>query len=95
MLSPFQCTPKELAILLKAFDRIATTFEVFTEPKDVGFRSLVLNDIVFSFPNLVAPLKDILSSIDLKKAANDARDELWKDHDKYPPITDAKLVRLF
>ncbi|KLO18801.1 hypothetical protein SCHPADRAFT_819209 [Schizopora paradoxa] len=90
VLNTLQCTPKELATLLKAFERVATSFETLKESKDVGFRSPMLNDIVFSFPSLAMPLKDILAALDLKKAADDVRDELWRDLEKYPGIMDAK-----
>ena len=94
VLRTLQCTPKELAILLKAFERIATSFEAFGESKDVGFRSPILNDIVFSFPVLATPLKDILETFDLEKAAKRVREELWRDNTKYPGIADAKFVCL-
>jgi len=77
---------------MRAFEKVATAFDTFTNADEVGFRSKILNDIVFSLPNLRGPVKSILTTIDVKKAVEDARADLWRDSEKYPEISDAKFV---
>lgn len=81
-----------MAALIRAFQRIGDAFNTFESPKDVGFASSLLNDIISALPCLKAPVQNILSCIDLKKAAEDKRDELWIDPDKYPVVDDTKMV---
>ncbi|KAI5124483.1 hypothetical protein M0805_003010 [Coniferiporia weirii] len=89
-----KCTPRELAKLLKAFSRVADTFDHFELPENVGFPTPVLNDIIFVLPKLRSSVKQIVFSINLKKAENDQRDELWNNPDKYPIVDDTKMAIL-
>jgi hypothetical protein len=93
MLFSVQCTPQELAILLQAFNKIATAFESCENSSDVGFKSGLLNDILFSLPKLRDPIKGILDNISLKKASEGRKDTMWTDSEKYPTIADLDLVR--
>ncbi|KAG6919950.1 hypothetical protein DXG01_013299 [Tephrocybe rancida] len=90
-----QCTPKELSVLLPAFNKMAVAFENFTTPSVVGFKSDLLNDIVFSFPKLKEPLKELLSIVDLKQAAKGRKDTMWTDPDRYPDISNADMALQF
>jgi DNA mismatch repair protein MSH3 len=87
-----KCTPQEIAILLPAFNKLASAFDTISDPSDVGFKSNVLNDIVFSLPKLKEPLNDLLSVISLKKASEGRKDTMWNDPERYPAIADADLV---
>ncbi|THH08198.1 hypothetical protein EW145_g2862 [Phellinidium pouzarii] len=87
-----KCTPRELAKLLRAFIRIADTFDLFETPEDVGLTSPVLNDIIFALPKLKDSVKKIVSCINLKEAEDDKRDRLWVDPGKYPEVDDTKMA---
>ena len=88
-----QCTPQELAILLTAFNKIATVFDTFESPSDVGFKSRVLNDVLFSLPVLKNPIKRFLGDISVKIASDGRKDTMWTDPEKFPAIADIDLVR--
>ena len=90
----FQCPPKEFASLVKSFNKIAAAFEVYQSPQDIGFKSDILNDIIFSLPKLKEPMRKILSEFNLTKAIEDKRDELWYDVEKYPNVDDARSVSI-
>jgi DNA mismatch repair protein MSH3 len=87
-----QCTPQELAVLLQAFNKIATAYDSFEGPPDVGFKSKILNDILFSLPKLKNPINGFLGDISLKKASEGRMDMMWTDPEKYPSIADIDLV---
>jgi DNA mismatch repair protein MSH3 len=77
---------------LTAFSRAASTFEPFEKLEDVGFKSSLLNDIVFAIPKIKGPLKAIVDTINLQKAKEGNLTELWRDEEKYPALDDCKLV---
>ncbi|KAA1471299.1 DNA mismatch repair protein MSH3 [Dentipellis sp. KUC8613] len=86
-----KCTSKELAILLPAFNKVATTFSEFGDnPSDVGFKSPILNDIFFALPKLREPIQSVIADIFLKHASEGNMDLLWIDSEKYPKVADAK-----
>jgi len=80
---------------LTAFSRVASTFEPFAKPEDVGFKSSLLNDIVFAIPKIKEPLKAIVGVINLQKAREGNLTELWRDEEKYPALDNCKLVSNF
>jgi len=79
---------------LQAFDKIAAAYDTFEGPSDVGFKSKILNDILFSLPKLKDPIKGFLGDISLKKASEGRMDKMWTDPEKYPSIADIDLVRV-
>ncbi|KZO95721.1 DNA mismatch repair protein MSH3 [Calocera viscosa TUFC12733] len=85
-----KCPPKELASLLSAFNRIARAFPPFETRADVGFKSSVLNDVVYSLPTMLDAVTQLMQPIDLRKARDNNKDELWLDPQKYPAIQDTK-----
>lgn len=91
----FQCTPKELADLLRAFERIGNAYEGFERPSDVGLESSVLNEIIHSLPRLQPAVQDLLSVVNLDHASENRKDLMWEDPDKYPGIVDAALVHTY
>ncbi|KAE9400754.1 hypothetical protein BT96DRAFT_956745 [Gymnopus androsaceus JB14] len=86
-----QCSPPELAVLLTAFQKIAFAFEEIKDPIEAGFRSPLLNDIIFSFPALRKSINELLQTIRLKQAADGRKDELWFDQEKYPAIEETRM----
>jgi DNA mismatch repair protein MSH3 len=88
----FQCTPKELAILLPAFNRIATAFPTFESSAAVGFKSELLNSIFFALPLLREPVQQLIDAVVLKKASAGNKAEMWADLERYPEIADADGV---
>ncbi|KZT60361.1 hypothetical protein CALCODRAFT_114887 [Calocera cornea HHB12733] len=85
-----KCPPKELASLLNAFNRIARAFPPFATPGDVGFKSSMLNDIVYSLPAMLDVVTQLMHPFDIRKARDDNKAELWLDPQKYPAIQDTK-----
>ncbi|KAG6831187.1 hypothetical protein H0H92_012327 [Tricholoma furcatifolium] len=90
-----QCTPQELAVLLPAFNKIAIAFEGFATPSEVGFKSDLLNEIIYSIPRLRQPLKELLGAVHLNKAAEGRKDTMWTDPDRFPEISDAEASIMF
>ncbi|KAH9063827.1 DNA mismatch repair protein MSH3 [Lactarius deliciosus] len=84
-----KCTPKELAVLLPAFNKIATAFPNFESPTAVGFKSALLNGIFYALPLLREPVQQLVNAVVLKKAAAGNKAEMWVDPERYPEIADA------
>jgi DNA mismatch repair protein MSH3 len=61
-------------------------------PASVGLKSSVLNEIISSFPKLREPIKDLLATVNLKKASEGKKDSMWTDCERYPSIIDADMV---
>ncbi|CAL1703692.1 unnamed protein product [Somion occarium] len=78
-----KCTPQELASLLPAFYKIATAFNPNDRP---GFRSLLLNDVIFALPKLREPMIALLGEVNLAMAKEGQKDKMWKDLEKYPDL---------
>ena len=89
----YKCTPQELAVLLPAFNKIGVAFDAVESPSYVGFKSSVLNDIIYSLPKLKQPMKVLMEAVSLKAAAEGNKDKMWTDPDRYPKIADADMVR--
>lgn len=90
-----KCTPKELSILLPAFAKIAEAFDEVDRPEDVGFKSTILNDIISSLPKLKGPMKELMSAVRLKEAAEGRKETMWTDEEKYPDLIDNIMVRRY
>ncbi|KAG9099780.1 Mismatch repair protein msh3 [Ceratobasidium sp. 370] len=86
-----KATPPELATMLAAWNRIAAALDPIDTPSDAGFQSDILNDIACSLPTLRGPLALIESQINIDKARQDDKTELWVDSEKYPKIDEAKF----
>ena len=71
---------------------MAATFSEFQSPEEVGLPSPILNDIIYVLPKIQQSVNKILSSINLSKADEDARADLWRDETKYPDIDEMKFV---
>ncbi|KIM49419.1 hypothetical protein M413DRAFT_6469 [Hebeloma cylindrosporum] len=87
-----QCTPKELSLLLPAFNKVALSYEEVDTPESVGLKSSLLNGIISSLPRLRQPMKELLGAINLRKAAEGQKDTMWTDTEKYPEIIDADMA---
>ncbi|KAF4615129.1 hypothetical protein D9613_003157 [Agrocybe pediades] len=86
-----QCTPKELSILLPAFQKVALAFEN-VDMENTGVKSSILNEIITSLPKLKGPVKDLLEAVNLKQAAEGNKETMWNDPDTYPEIIDADMA---
>lgn len=87
-----QCTPRELAILLPAFEKLAVGFDRVPNAGEVGFQSPILNDIIAALPRMKEPVKALLREISLKEAKEGKKDTMWTDPDKYPSIDACTVV---
>lgn len=81
-----QATPQELVTVLRAFNRVGTTFAPFATPEAVGFKSPVLNEIVYALPKLRGPVRDLLNIIDEAKALSGNKEDMWADEGRVPKI---------
>lgn len=85
------CTPKELAALLTAYQRISKTFE--PEGSLTPFKSPLWNEIVASMPRLRTPLLELTNIFNMSKArADQPKEDLWVDDEKYPALDDCRCV---
>lgn len=73
-------------------NRVAATFPMFSQPAEIDCSSILWRDILFALPALQAPLKDILASINLPRARENNKIELWTDSQKYPAVENAQLA---
>lgn len=87
-----QSSPKELSVILEAYERIGQTFQPFASAEDVGLASPLLRDIVFSMPRVHEPIQELLGIINVRKASLGEKPELWRDAEQYPAIPRAKEV---
>lgn len=81
-----------MAVLLPAFNKIATAFPNFESPAAVGFKSTLLNGIFSALPLLREPVQQVVNAVVLKKAAAGNKAEMWADPERYPEIADADGV---
>ncbi|PSS32179.1 hypothetical protein PHLCEN_2v2052 [Hermanssonia centrifuga] len=86
-----KCTPQELAILLPAFNKVATCFNPVDTPDQAGFQSLILNEILYTMPKLRGPIKDALDAISLTVAKEGKKESMWSNEDKFPEIEGIKV----
>ena len=47
---------------------------------------------MYTLPKLKEPMKEILETINLKKAAENIKADLWIDTEKYSNVADAQMV---
>ncbi|KAF5365702.1 hypothetical protein D9758_003271 [Tetrapyrgos nigripes] len=88
----YQCTPKELATLIAAFDKVAKAFKPFIDISAVGFRSRLLNEIIFVLPTLLSTIQEVAGAIRTKEALEGNKTDLWTDPDKYPKVEETAMV---
>ncbi|KIK59832.1 hypothetical protein GYMLUDRAFT_261825 [Collybiopsis luxurians FD-317 M1] len=86
-----QCTPQELAVLIPAFKKLAFAFEPIRDHSEAGFKSHILNAIIFSLPALRESTNGLLQTISLKHTVDGRKDELWLDKGKYPKIEETRM----
>ncbi|PFH52420.1 hypothetical protein AMATHDRAFT_140149 [Amanita thiersii Skay4041] len=87
-----QCTPQELATIFPAFRKVANAFQLVESPSEVGLKSVLLSNIIFSLPRIREPVIETLGAISLKKALEGEKEEMWTDPERYPAIDDAKMA---
>lgn len=89
-----QSSPKELSIILEAYERIGSMFQPFASADDIGLMSPLLREIVFSMPRIHEPIQALLAIINVRKASLGEKSELWRDQEQYPAIPRAKEVSI-
>ncbi|EPQ58610.1 hypothetical protein GLOTRDRAFT_137270 [Gloeophyllum trabeum ATCC 11539] len=82
------CTPKELAIVLRAFQKAALAFPSADATEPAQFRSKLLQDILTALPRLREPVQSVLSEVSLKIMEAGDKEGMWLDADKYPDIAE-------
>ncbi|KAG8900331.1 Mismatch repair protein msh3 [Tulasnella sp. 417] len=90
-----KCSPKELAALLTAYQRIGNAFEPLEDPAHAGFKSPLWNDIVSTLPRLRKPVSQLLEVINLSKArADESKSEIWMDDEQFEELANCKFSLL-
>jgi DNA mismatch repair protein MSH3 len=87
-----QCTPQELVVLVKYFKKAAVAFESFDKPKDIGFNSDILNNIIYSLVNLQKPIKELEGMVLFKEALQGNKHKMYADAEKYPELQEFDAV---
>lgn len=72
-------------------DRVAATFPTFSEPSDVDCSSILWKNIVFALPALKTPMQTILAAINLHRARDNNKIELWTNLESFPSMENAQL----
>lgn len=88
----FQCTSQELALLLTCLKNCGDAFGPFQTPSDVGFKSYILNDIIFSLSSLKEPMIALYKDINIVQAGKGVKEKLWYDPTKYPKLSEYEDV---
>lgn len=88
-------TPQELMRVLSAFQRIGDEFQNL--PKDmstssVGFRSTMINDAFYALPKVKPLVQKYLSMLNVTKAREGAKADMWLEEYQSEEITDCKDV---
>jgi DNA mismatch repair protein MSH3 len=63
-----------------------------SHPSNVGFKSTLLNNIIFSLPKAKDATQEMLSAVSLDSASEGRKEKLWTDPERYPTIADTELV---
>ncbi|KAF9009406.1 DNA mismatch repair protein MSH3 [Cyathus striatus] len=87
-----KCSPPELCVMLRAFQRIAIALDDTPDPASDRIQSNILNEIISKLSKLKPAIENILSDINLKEAEKGKKDVMWTDEEKYPKISDAILA---
>lgn len=75
-----------------ALSRVANTFDPIEKPEDAGFKSSLLNDIIFAMPRIREAVKSLLGDLNLKNAKEGEITDLWASPEKYPELEDVRFV---
>lgn len=67
-------------------------FDGFDEGSLGDFRSKLLNEIILSLPKLKSPVREYLSAISLKSAAEGKKESLWTNTQRFPKLAEFALV---
>jgi DNA mismatch repair protein MSH3 len=87
-----RCSRPELLSILNAFSRVASKFSPVDKPKDVGFKSTLINNAIYSLPAIADDVATFLSSFNHDEAAKDNKFDMFKDEEKYDTITIQKMA---
>lgn len=91
-----RCGLRELHTFLKAFNKVATSFPTFTSSSssEVGFRSPLLNRIIWALPKLRMPVQALVSQINMTQLELDKKADIWTNMERWPNIEDSAEVRI-
>ncbi|KAI0071810.1 hypothetical protein K474DRAFT_1668569 [Panus rudis PR-1116 ss-1] len=81
-----KCTPPELVTFLTALSKIASAFPLVDNVDAAGFKSPILNGVLYTLPKLRKPVEELLNVVNLQKAREGKKEAMWTDVDKYPDI---------
>ncbi|KAF7304661.1 DNA mismatch repair protein [Mycena kentingensis (nom. inval.)] len=87
-----QCAPEELVLLLQSFYKIGAAFPAFETPAEVGFKSPILNSVIFALPALKAPMQALLNEINVPHAQKNRKEAMWRSEDKFPDLEEQRMV---
>lgn len=87
-----RCTRPELLSILNALSRVANKFPQVEEPEDIGFKSEIINNAIYSLPAMADDVGDFLAAFNHDEAAKDNKFDMFKEDKKYDRITEHKMA---
>lgn len=71
---------------------MADVFDPVSQPATVGFKSKILNHVIFSLPRISDAVKEMLEAVSLEEASKGEKEGLWTNSERYPAIRDTQFV---
>ncbi len=92
-----KCTPQELVTLLRAFNKVGTTFappHPSQPSQSATLKSKLLAGVLDALPKLKDPVKELCEAIIFKEAEAGREDAMWTDvEDRFPAVDSLMVVR--
>ena len=66
--------------------------EDFQTPADVGLKSPILNEIVYSLPKLRPVIKEYIDVVNIDQAKEGSKELMWQNPDRFPGLVEAAEV---
>ena len=88
-----KCTPQELAVLLRAFRRVATSFPPGqTQSQAVPIKARLLVGVMDALPRLLGPVCELCDAVRMEEAAAGREATMWVDPKKFPELEETSTV---
>ncbi|KAF3916547.1 hypothetical protein ABW20_dc0102216 [Dactylellina cionopaga] len=87
-----KATRPEVFNILKALQKIATTFNAVDSPEKCGYESPLVNEAMASLPKILESVTEFMDKFDHKAASKDDKYSFFKEVDEYDFILDLKMA---
>ncbi|RDX52693.1 hypothetical protein OH76DRAFT_1454157 [Lentinus brumalis] len=92
-----KCTPQELVTLLRAFNKVGTTFappHPSQPSQSATLKSKLLAGVLDALPKLKDPVKELCEALIFKEAEAGREDAMWTDVEDRFPAVDSLMVAI-